>query len=145
MLGGWTVTFAGAGNTTDSGQILSSGTVMYGLRGDYFDTLAAASAGGLTLPPLLTDPSGAGDVPYTDPLMGLQPTVSAYTSQVNFSSVATESFLPLADVGTQNVAARWTGRSNASSRDLLAAPAYSLSARPSGRCCAVACADNCVV
>jgi hypothetical protein len=41
-----------------------------------------------------------------------------------------------------SAAARWTGRSNESRRGLLAAPAYSLSARPSGRCCALACDDN---
>ena len=38
--------------------------------------------------------------------------------------------------------ARWTGSSSESSRALLAAPAYSRSAWPSGRCCGVACADR---
>jgi hypothetical protein len=44
-----------------------------------------------------------------------------------------------------SAAARWTGRSSESNRGLLAAPAYSLNARPSGRCCALACFDSCVV
>src|SRR5206468_11501975 len=43
---------------------------------------------------------------------------------------------------TSESMARWTGRSNESNCGLLAAPAYSLSARPSGRCCALAVPDN---
>ena len=39
-------------------------------------------------------------------------------------------------------AARWTGRSSDSRRVLLAAPAYSRRAWPSGRCCGVPCAER---
>ena len=42
-------------------------------------------------------------------------------------------------------AACWTGNNSDSSRSLLAAPAYSCSACPSGTCWALACADNRVV
>lgn len=116
--GGTTLTITNAGNVdlassdltvTDAGNVIinahiggagdGSGGLVAGLVGAYF--APAQIPGGNANDTLL--PGGAN---Y---LKNLTPTVTASTPQINFATIDTTSFNPIANVGGVNVAARWTG------------------------------------